>query len=140
MLLALFSSGYAKSMAAAVVSGMTADTLLSSQGWMALRMVIAVLIVHTLARYVFTNRSIWGICFLGSVAVIADRCTLWLINRIPSVNGGLRTFEVHAAIWMEWIWVCLICSLVFIFIAAFSRRFHPTLSRIERMNNIPWGG
>lgn len=140
VLLALFSSGYGKSLTAAFVGGMTADAFLASSGWMPIRMVIAVLVVHTLSRYVFTNRSIWGICFLGSVAVLVDRLCLLIVDRIPLVTGGMRTLEAHAPVWMEIAWMCLLCSGVFVLIAAFSRRFHPTLSRVERMNNIPWGG
>lgn len=140
VLLALFSSGYGKSLTAAFVGGMTAETYLSSQCWMPFRFMIAVAVVHTLARYVFTNRSIWGVCFLGSIAVVVDRTLLLIIERLPLISGGMRTIEAHPAIVVELAWICLVCTGVFILIAAFSRRFHPTLSRIERMNNIPWGG
>lgn len=139
MLLALFSSGYRKSLIAGFISGIVADTLLPSQGWIAIRTMLAVIVVHTLARYVFTNRSIWGICFLGSIAVCVDRLLLWIINRIPLMSGSMRTIEAHAPFWMEIIWVCVVCSVVFILIAEFSRRFHPTLSRVDRMNRLPWG-
>lgn len=139
MLLALFSTGYRKSLIAGFVGGMTADLLLPSQGWMAFRMMIVVIVVHTLARFVFTNRSIWGICFLGSIAVVVDRVLLYLINRVPLFSGSMRTVEAHAPILLEMVWVCLVCSIVFICIAAFSRRFHPTLSRMDQMNRLPWG-
>lgn len=140
VLLALFSSGYGKSLTAAFVGSLTADVFLASHGLMPFRAIVAVLVVHTLSRYLFTNRSIWGICFLGSVAVFVDRLCLFVINRIPLMSGGIRTIEAHASIWVEIVWMCVLCSGVFILIAAFSRRFHPTLSRVERMNNIPWGG
>lgn len=139
MLLALFSTGYRKSLVASLVGGMTADILLPSQGWIAFRMMIVVVLVHTLARFVFTNRSIWGICFLGSIAVIVDRMVLFVINRIPLFSGMMRTIESHAPILMEVIWVCFVCSFVFVCIVAFSRRFHPTLSRMDQMNRLPWG-
>jgi hypothetical protein len=139
ILLALFSSGYSKSIIAALVGGLVADLLLPSQGYLAIRVVIAVIVVHTLARHLFTNRSFWGICFLGSIAVCVDRGLLFIMNQLPLFSGGPRTIEAHAPIWMEIIWMCLVCSSAFLFFAAFSRRFHPTLSRIDQMNRIPWG-
>lgn len=139
MLLALFSSGYSKSIFAAFVSGLVADMLLPSQGWISLRTMLVVIVVHTLARYVFTNRSIWGICFLGSIAIFVDRIFLWVINQMPLLSGGMRTIEARGPIWMELVWMCFVCSIVFICIAAFSRRFHPTLSRIDHMDRLTWG-
>lgn len=139
VLLTLFSSGYGKSVSVALVSGAVADLLLPSDGWMAIRMMLAVIVVHTLARHVFTNRSIWGICFLGSIAVATDRVLLWLIERVPTIHGLMRTLEVRASFWMEILWMCFVCTLAFVLIAAFSRRFHPTLSRMDRMNRLPWG-
>lgn len=139
ILLALFSIEYRKSIIAALVGGLIADLILPSQGYIAIRTVLAVIVIHTLARYVFTNRSLWGICFLGSIAVAVDRILLFVIEHVPRFSGGLRTFESHAPFWMEIIWMCLVCSSAFLFFAAFSRRFHPTLSRMDQMNRLPWG-
>jgi hypothetical protein len=139
VVLALFSSGYGKSLTVALIGGGIADLLLSSQGFIAVRMLMAVLAVHVLSRFVFTNRSIWGICLLGSVAVCIDRALLWLIQCVPLASGVMRTIEPHASIWLECAWMCIVCCVIFVFIAAFSRRFHPTLTRMDRMNRLPWG-
>jgi hypothetical protein len=122
----------------AFVSGSVADLFLPSDGWIAFRSVIAIISVYVLARFVFTNRSIWGICFLGSIAVFVDRVLLWVIQRIPNMSGGMRTIEAHPSIWFELIWMCLACSCVFICMVAFSKRFHPTLSRSDQTNRMTW--
>lgn len=134
----LFSNQYRHGLIVAGVSGLVADLFLPSDGWMMIRFLVAVAFVHVLARYVFTNRSLWGVCFLGSVAVFVDRALLWILQRFPLLTGGMRTVEVHPSIWLEIGWMCVVNAIVFIAIAAFSRRFHPTLSRSDRMERVPW--
>jgi cell shape-determining protein MreD len=114
----------------AVLSGMVLDIYLpSNAGFVTLRYVLIVLIVRALTDRWLTNRSLAGVLAISGLAVLINRLILFVSEYAVAAAGADVTAEAHASVSAELIWMMATVTVVFMLIAAMTRRFLPLVSR-----------
>ena len=99
----------------------------ASGGMIPLRYLLIALFIHQLALRIFTNRSIVGVITLSVSAMAIDRMLLFVFEAIANLTGAQPTLEAHASFFAESLCLAGVNVMLFLCIAAFSRRFMPSL-------------
>ncbi|MFA5129620.1 MAG: hypothetical protein WC477_01725 [Patescibacteria group bacterium] len=126
--LTIFSSRRVGLLAAVVGGCVTSLLFASSGGWIPLRYVICVMLVYELSHRIITNRSLFGVMTLAGIAALADWLLAFLFHWLTSFFTRGINPEAHGPILAEIVWSAFVVGIVFIVIAAFTRRFLPTVS------------
>lgn len=110
--------------------GMITDLFLPSQGgFLPIRYALVAGILRVASRYLFTNRSLWGMIVFSCIGVGVDRILLWFFESIQIFFGRIFVREVHTFWYGEVIWVAFVSCATFLALVVFSRRFLPLISR-----------
>jgi cell shape-determining protein MreD len=127
-----------RAIAAAVLSGVTFDMLApSNAGFLFIRMACVALAVMFLTSRIFTNRTLIAAATIGCLSAVLDRILLIGFEFVSRTVGRTVFIEDHASIVSSIVWTVLTVMTFFFISAAFSRRFLPILSRVERTSRIP---
>jgi hypothetical protein len=114
----------------AIVGGCALAVLLpSTGGFIPVRYALCVIIAYELSRHVFADRTLFGVSMLASIAAASDRIMQWGFEAgTRLLSGTAQTPEAGGPILAEILWFATIAVLAFISLAAFTRRFLPTIS------------
>lgn len=138
VILSAFSTSRARVMIAAVIAGVTFGLLApSNAGFVFFRMVCVALVVMFLAARILTNRTLVSAAAIGGIAVVLDRVLLMGFEWLIASTGHAVYYEDRASLIASAIWVAFLMMSFFVLSAAFSRRFLPILSRVDRTSRIP---
>lgn len=127
--LAVFSR-YERAVTAAIAGGIVLDVFLASNaGLVSIRYLLIALVVSSLRRHVFTDRSLIGVSVLGALSVLADRIFLFFLEAIQSLLGRVVIPEEPAAFWASLCWTIAVMVTMFFLFTAFGKRFLPLVSQ-----------
>ena len=129
IVMALFANRQA-ALVFAIVGGCASAVLIpSTGGWIVIRYAICVLIVYELSHRIFANRTMFGVTILAAIAAVSDRLLQWMGETgTRLISGVVQTPEASGPILGEILWSVAIVAIAFISLAAFTRRFLPTIS------------